>query len=135
MHLGRSLTVQPDCLKGWVVCGTVYGTCTLKDFLGSISRVGYCIPVLDFYPVAHGLPSQKRQYNGFIIIKNNKDTNFKNTGLLYFRDYYEPGAILMEEESIVIGGMLVSLNIIDCNISIKDEDLDQPVSNEQPQIH
>ena len=25
MHYGRSLTVQPDCLKGRVVCGTVYG--------------------------------------------------------------------------------------------------------------
>ena len=22
---GRGLTVQPDCLKGWVVCGAVYG--------------------------------------------------------------------------------------------------------------
>ena len=24
LRLGRSLTVQPDCLKGRVVCGTVY---------------------------------------------------------------------------------------------------------------
>ena len=28
---------------------------TLKDLLGSIARVGYCIPVLDFYLVLHGL--------------------------------------------------------------------------------
>ena len=40
-----SLAVQPDCVKGWVVCGTVYGDMYYKDLLGSIERVGYCIPV------------------------------------------------------------------------------------------
>ena len=30
MRYGRSLTVHPDCLKGWVVCGTVYGDMHLK---------------------------------------------------------------------------------------------------------
>ena len=30
MHEGWSLTVQPDCLKGRVVCGTVLGTYTEK---------------------------------------------------------------------------------------------------------
>ena len=30
-HYGRSLRVQPDCLKGRVVCGTVYGDMHLKD--------------------------------------------------------------------------------------------------------
>ena len=51
---GRSLAVQPDCLKGRVVFGTVYGAMHLKDFLGSIARVGYCIPVPDFYLELHG---------------------------------------------------------------------------------
>ena len=55
MHKGRSLTVKPDCLKGRVVCGTVYGDMHLKDLLGSIVRVGYRIPVPDFYLVLHGL--------------------------------------------------------------------------------
>ena len=54
-----SLTVQPDCLKGRLVCGTVYGDMHLKDLLGSITRVGYCIPVLDFYLVLHGLCCRK----------------------------------------------------------------------------
>ena len=30
MRYGRSLTVQPDCLKGRVVCGTVFGDVHLK---------------------------------------------------------------------------------------------------------
>ena len=29
----NGLTVQPDCLKGHVVCGTVYGDMRLKDLL------------------------------------------------------------------------------------------------------
>ena len=36
MRLGWSLAVQPDCLKGLVVCGAVYGDMHLKD-LGSKS--------------------------------------------------------------------------------------------------
>ena len=55
MRQGRSLTVQPDCLKSRVVCGTVYGDMHLKDLLGSFVRVGYCIPVPDFYLVLHDL--------------------------------------------------------------------------------
>ena len=31
-----SIDVQPDCLKGRVVCGTVYGVMYLKDLLESI---------------------------------------------------------------------------------------------------
>ena len=42
---GRSLTVQPDCPRGRVVCGTVYRDMHFKDILGSI---GYCITVPDF---------------------------------------------------------------------------------------
>ena len=34
---------------------------------------------------------------------------------------------MLEEEAEVIGGLLVGLNVIDCNMGIKDEDLDQPV--------
>ena len=56
---GRCFTVQPDCLKGWVVCGTVYGDMHLKGLLGSIVRVGYRIPVPDFYLVLHGLRCRK----------------------------------------------------------------------------
>ena len=51
MRKGRSLTVQPDCLKGRVVSETVYGD--IKDLLGSIAKLGYRVP--DFYLVLHGL--------------------------------------------------------------------------------
>ncbi len=34
---------------------------------------------------------------------------------------------MMEDEGAVIAGLLVGLNVIDCNLGIKDEDLDQPV--------
>ena len=43
-------------------------------------------------------------------------------------EFYEPGAMLIEDEGMVIPGLLVGLNVIDCNICIKEEDLDQPVS-------
>ena len=48
-----------------VVCGTVYGEMHLKDLLGSFVRVGYCIPVPDFYSATWpSLP--KKHYNGLI---------------------------------------------------------------------
>ena len=43
-----------NCLWGYV----------LKYILGSIVRVGYCIPVPDFYLV---LAAEKKHYNGLII--------------------------------------------------------------------
>ena len=45
--------------KRLVVCGTVYGDMHLKDLLGSIARVGYCILLPDFYLVLHGLHCQE----------------------------------------------------------------------------
>ncbi|KAM6978069.1 RUN and FYVE domain-containing protein 1 [Aplochiton taeniatus] len=42
-------------------------------------------------------------------------------------DFYEPGALMMEEEGTVIVGMLVGLNVIDANLCIKGEDLDSQV--------
>ena len=46
-YYGRSLAVQPDCVKGLIVCGIVYGDTYYIDLLGSIARVGYLIPVPD----------------------------------------------------------------------------------------
>ena len=60
MRKGRSLPVQTDCLKGRVVFGPIYGNVHLKDLLRSIARVGYCIPVPDFYPMLHGLQGRKK---------------------------------------------------------------------------
>ena len=43
------LAVQPDCGKGWVACGTLFGDMHYKDLLGSITREEYCIPIPDFF--------------------------------------------------------------------------------------
>ena len=60
------MTVQPEDLKGWVMCGTVCEDMHLKDLV-SIERVGFCIPVLGFYLVLHALRCQKMHYNGLFI--------------------------------------------------------------------
>ena len=81
---GWSLAVQPNCLKGQVVCGTVYGEMHLKDLLGSIVRVGYCIPVPDFYQVLHGLRirCRKKHYNG--LISSRKYNNLSHQITTFF---------------------------------------------------
>ena len=43
------------------------------------------------------------------------------------RSYYEEGAAMLDEESHVIGGILVGLNVIDCSFNIKDANLDGEV--------
>uniref|UniRef100_A0A671N915 RUN and FYVE domain-containing protein 1-like n=1 Tax=Sinocyclocheilus anshuiensis TaxID=1608454 RepID=A0A671N915_9TELE len=42
-------------------------------------------------------------------------------------EFYNPGALIMEEEGAVIVGMLVGLNVIDANLCVKGEDLDSQV--------
>uniref|UniRef100_A0A0C9S0X9 RUFY3 protein n=1 Tax=Fopius arisanus TaxID=64838 RepID=A0A0C9S0X9_9HYME len=39
-------------------------------------------------------------------------------------EYFEPDALMLSEEAIVIMGLLVGLNVIDCNFCVKEEDLD-----------
>ena len=39
-------------------------------------------------------------------------------------EYYEPAALLCSEEVGHITGMLLSLNIVDCNICMKEDNLD-----------
>ncbi|XP_029021485.1 RUN and FYVE domain-containing protein 2 [Betta splendens] len=42
-------------------------------------------------------------------------------------EFYDYGAFMMEEEGVVMGGLLVGLNVIDANLCIKGEDLDSQV--------
>ncbi|XP_072256903.1 RUN and FYVE domain-containing protein 1 [Pyxicephalus adspersus] len=42
-------------------------------------------------------------------------------------DFYEPEALMLEEEGAVIVGLLVGLNMIDANLCLKGEDLDSQV--------
>ena len=39
-------------------------------------------------------------------------------------EYYEPEALLVSEEGVLLTGLLVSLNIVDCNLCLKEGDLD-----------
>ncbi|XP_066566739.1 protein RUFY3 isoform X4 [Amia ocellicauda] len=43
-------------------------------------------------------------------------------------EFYEPNALMMEEEGAVIAGLLVGLNVIDANLCMKGEDLDSQVN-------
>ena len=51
----------------------------------------------------------------------------KLLNVILFSDWYEHTAAMMGEEGAVIGGLLVGLNVIDCNICIKGGDLDVQV--------
>ncbi|KAM6150155.1 protein RUFY3 isoform 5-T5 [Erethizon dorsatum] len=42
-------------------------------------------------------------------------------------EFYEPNALMMEEEGAIIAGLLVGLNVIDANFCMKGEDLDSQV--------
>ncbi|TKS72577.1 RUN and FYVE domain-containing protein 1 [Collichthys lucidus] len=42
-------------------------------------------------------------------------------------EFYDSGALMVEEEGSVMGGLLVGLNVIDANLCIKGEDLDSQV--------
>uniref|UniRef100_F7H1B8 RUN and FYVE domain-containing protein 1 n=1 Tax=Callithrix jacchus TaxID=9483 RepID=F7H1B8_CALJA len=42
-------------------------------------------------------------------------------------EFYEPEALMMEEEGMVIVGLLVGLNVLDANLCLKGEDLDSQV--------
>ncbi|KAI5613112.1 protein RUFY3 isoform X3 [Silurus asotus] len=43
-------------------------------------------------------------------------------------EFYEPNALMMEEEGAVIAGLLVGLNVIDANLCMKGEDLDSQLA-------
>jgi len=46
---------------------------------------------------------------------------------MLYRDVYDAGALMLNDEATVVAGLLVGLNIIDCNMFLKDDDLDRPV--------
>nr|CAG4644696.1 EOG090X043H [Leptodora kindtii] len=39
-------------------------------------------------------------------------------------EFYEPGSLLLSDESVVLLGLLLGLNVVDCNLCLKEEDLD-----------
>ncbi|KAG8198945.1 hypothetical protein JTE90_015150 [Oedothorax gibbosus] len=59
---------------------------------------------------------QKKLSDYFRMLIDGKDE--------YLREFYEHDALMMSDEAIVVGGLLVGLNVIDCNLCVKEEDLD-----------
>ncbi|XP_077504434.1 RUN and FYVE domain-containing protein 2 isoform X4 [Amblyomma americanum] len=59
---------------------------------------------------------QKKLADYFRLVIDKKDE--------LLRDFYEDDALILSEEAVVIGGLLVGLNVIDCNLCVKEEDLD-----------
>lgn len=67
------------------------------------------------------------------IVKTFLGCSFINTQsfcFICFREWYDPHAILMQEEGGVVSGLLVALNIIDCNFDLKGDSLDVWVSGQ-----
>lgn len=54
--------------------------------------------------------------------------HFRSTSSRLHSEFYEPNALMMEEEGAVIAGLLVGLNVIDANLCMKGEDLDSQVT-------
>lgn len=44
--------------------------------------------------------------------------------LIFFSEFYELDVLMMEEEGMVIVGLLVGFNVFDVNFCLKGEDLD-----------
>ena len=58
---------------------------------------------------------QKKLADYFRILIEQKDA--------LLAEYYEPRALLRSEEAVLITGLLFSLNIVDCNLCVKVNDL------------
>ncbi|VVC87436.1 unnamed protein product [Leptidea sinapis] len=50
-----------------------------------------------------------------ILLEHREDT---------LEEYFEPHALMLNEEAVIISGLLVGLNVVDCNLCVKEEDLD-----------
>jgi hypothetical protein len=51
----------------------------------------------------------------------------------FLREIYETESLLLNDENSVLAGLLVGLNVLNCNLclKIKNEDFDEPVITEQ----
>lgn len=45
-----------------------------------------------------------------IILEHREDT---------LEEYFEPHALMLNEEAVIITGLLVGLNVVDCNLCVK----------------
>lgn len=103
----------------------------LWDILQSVDK--YCFEAQDITASVRDLPTVRTHMGRArawlrIALMQKKLADYLQA-LMEHRDdalaeYYEPHALMMSEEVIVILGILVGLNVIDCNLCVKEEDLD-----------
>uniref|UniRef100_A0A2K6JPF6 RUN and FYVE domain containing 3 n=1 Tax=Rhinopithecus bieti TaxID=61621 RepID=A0A2K6JPF6_RHIBE len=115
LNLGRTLDSDYAPLQQFFVVMEHCLKHGLKAFEGSIWS---CLPLFPFllppqysFPVIFCLT--------FVTIRNSVDFSYS--------EFYEPNALMMEEEGAIIAGLLVGLNVIDANFCMKGEDLDSQV--------
>ncbi|XP_045140361.1 RUN and FYVE domain-containing protein 1 isoform X3 [Echinops telfairi] len=146
MSLGRSLdtdhaplqqffVVMEHCLKhGLKVKKSFIGQ--NKSFFGPLELVEkLCPEASDIATSVKNLPELKTAVGRgrawlYLALMQKKLADYlkvlvDNKHLL--SEFYEPEALMMEEEGMVIVGLLVGLNVLDANLCLKGEDLDSQV--------
>ncbi|XP_040159723.1 protein RUFY3 isoform X3 [Anopheles arabiensis] len=103
----------------------------LWDILQSVER--YCVEAMDITSSVRDLPTVRTHMGRArawlrLALMQKKLADYLQV-LIEHRDdslaeYYEPHALMLSDEIIIIVGILVGLNVIDCNLCVKEEDLD-----------
>ncbi|XP_062538288.1 protein RUFY3-like [Armigeres subalbatus] len=103
----------------------------LWDILQSVER--YCLEAQDITSSVRDLPTVRTHMGRArawlrLALMQKKLADYLQV-LIEHRDdtlaeYYEPHALMMSDEVIIVIGILVGLNVIDCNLCVKEEDLD-----------
>ncbi|XP_058813532.1 RUN and FYVE domain-containing protein 2 isoform X5 [Topomyia yanbarensis] len=103
----------------------------LWDILQSVER--YCVEAQDITSSVRDLPTVRTHMGRArawlrLALMQKKLADYLQV-LIERRDdtlseYYEPHALMLSDEVIIIIGILVGLNVIDCNLCVKEEDLD-----------
>nr|XP_029723032.1 protein RUFY3-like [Aedes albopictus] len=103
----------------------------LWDILQSVER--YCVEAQDITSSVRDLPTVRTHMGRArawlrLALMQKKLADYLQV-LIEHRDdtlaeYYESHALMMSDEVIIVIGILVGLNVIDCNLCVKEEDLD-----------
>uniref|UniRef100_A0A8D0H9A2 RUN and FYVE domain containing 1 n=1 Tax=Sphenodon punctatus TaxID=8508 RepID=A0A8D0H9A2_SPHPU len=107
-----------------------------KSFFGPLELVEkLCPEALDIATSVKNLPELKTAVGRgrawlYLALMQKKLADYLKVLLDHktlLSEFYEPDALMMEEEGAVIVGLLVGLNVLDANLCLKGEDLDSQV--------
>ncbi|XP_001655214.2 protein RUFY3, partial [Aedes aegypti] len=103
----------------------------LWDILQSVER--YCLGAQDITSSVRDLPTVRTHMGRArawlrLALMQKKLADYLQVLIEHreeaLAEYYEPHALMMSDEVIIVIGILVGLNVIDCNLCVKEEDLD-----------